>query len=54
MQLWDELGVPHKEKKQVWGSPLTIIRIDVDPNEMVFTLPEESKERLMKELRAWC
>ena len=54
MQLWDELGVPHREKKQVWGSPLTIIGIDVDPNEMVLTLPEASRERLMKELRFWC
>ncbi|KAF5310458.1 hypothetical protein D9611_012290 [Ephemerocybe angulata] len=39
--LWDELGIPHKEKKQVWGAPLTVIGISVDPNLMSLTLPQE-------------
>jgi hypothetical protein len=51
--LWDELGIPHKPHKQVFGSPLTIIGIDVDPNMMTLTLPDESKERLISELRVW-
>ena len=51
--LWDELGIPHKPHKQVFGSPLTIIGIDVNPNEMTMTLPTESKERLTEELRSW-
>ncbi|KAF5325358.1 hypothetical protein D9619_009632 [Psilocybe cf. subviscida] len=53
LQLWDYLGVPHKEKKQVSGAPLTIIGIEVDPNAMTFTLPEESKTKLVEELRYW-
>jgi hypothetical protein len=51
--LWDELGIPHKPHKQVFGSPLTIIGIDVDPNMMTMTLPSEAKERLTNELRLW-
>ena len=51
--LWDELGIPHKPHKQISGSPLTIIGIDVDPNQMTMTLPSESKERLTEELRLW-
>ena len=51
--LWDELGIPHKEKKQLFGSPLTIIGISVDANEMSFTLSEEAREKLIEELRWW-
>lgn len=53
LQLWDVLGIPHKERKQVSGAPLTIIGIDVDPNQMTLTLPESSKERLLDELAFW-
>ena len=51
--LWDELGIPHKPHKQVSGSPLTIIGIDVDANLMTLTLPTSSKDRLVAELRFW-
>ncbi|KAJ3503737.1 hypothetical protein NLJ89_g8304 [Agrocybe chaxingu] len=54
LSLWDELGVPHKERKQVFGSPLTIIGIQVDPNSMTFTLPNAAREKLVKELGYWC
>ena len=30
LRLWDEIGVPHKQKKQVYGQRLTIPGIDVD------------------------
>jgi len=50
MNLWDKLGIPHKEKKQVFGSPLTIIGISVNANELSFKLSEEAKEKLVKEL----
>ena len=54
MLLWDELGVPHKESKQVYGSPLPIIGINVDVQELSFTLTEEAKEKLVEELKWWC
>ena len=53
LELWDELGIPHKPHKQVFGSPLTIIGIDVDPNHMTLTLPFEAKDRLLNELVLW-
>jgi hypothetical protein len=51
--LWDELGIPHKPHKQVSGCPLTIIGIEVDPNQMTLMLPQPAKERLIAELRYW-
>ena len=50
LNLWDHLGIPHKEKKQVSGSHLTIIGIDVDANNLTLTLPPESKSDLMTQL----
>ena len=51
--LWDELGIPHKPHKQIFGNPLTIIGIDVDANKMTLTLPQESRLRLVDELHFW-
>jgi hypothetical protein len=51
--LWDEIGVPHKPHKQVFGSPLTIIGIDVDANHMTLTLPQEAQQCLLDELHFW-
>ncbi|KNZ77966.1 hypothetical protein J132_02907 [Termitomyces sp. J132] len=51
LELWDLLGIPHKEKKQLSGNPLTIIGIEVDANEMTMTLPAHAKEALIAELR---
>jgi hypothetical protein len=53
LMLWDELGIPHKPHKQISGSPLTIIGIEVDANRMTLTLPDEAKSRLLSELRFW-
>ena len=47
LSLWDRLGIPHKEKKQVFGSKLTIIGIDVDANNLTLTLPHENKLELI-------
>ena len=47
LKLWDRLGIPHKEKKQVFGSNLTIIGIDVDANNLTLTLPSDNKSELV-------
>ncbi len=39
--LWDRLGIPHKEKKQVFGTPLTIIRIHCRTSQMGSQTPVE-------------
>jgi hypothetical protein len=53
LELWDEIGIPHKQKKQVFGSKLTILGIYVDMDLLTFTLPQESKDRLSAELAEW-
>ncbi|KAG2358293.1 hypothetical protein BDR07DRAFT_1295391 [Suillus spraguei] len=53
LRLWDELGIPHEEKKQIFGSPLPVIGFNVDPQLMWVTLREELKARLVSELRTF-
>jgi hypothetical protein len=48
-----ELGIPHKPHKQVSGSPLTIISIQVDLNLMTLTLPKDAKTSLINKLEKW-
>jgi hypothetical protein len=50
LKLWDELGIPHDPAKQLFGSPLTVIRFDVDPNAMSATLPPHKKSELIQHL----
>ncbi|KAG6807950.1 hypothetical protein H0H93_000788, partial [Arthromyces matolae] len=50
LTLWDELGIPHKRAKQVWGPVLTVIGIEVDINNMKFTLPSQAIVDLIAEL----
>jgi hypothetical protein len=51
LNLWDELGIPHKDHKQVSGKTLTIIGIDVDADNLTLTLPPENKSELVSQLR---
>ncbi len=53
LHLWDELGIPHKQKKQIHRSPLPIISIDVDPNTLSFTLPDVTCKHLISKLETW-
>ena len=54
LELWDEIGIPHKRSKQIFGSQLAVLGIKVDAVDLTFTLPKESKERLSRELSSWC
>jgi hypothetical protein len=36
--LWDELGIPHDEHKQVYGPSLPVIGFEVDPNNIKILL----------------
>ena len=47
LELWDEINLPHKEKKQVSGSILTIIGIEVDADNLTMTMPQESLQDLI-------
>ncbi|EMD38026.1 hypothetical protein CERSUDRAFT_113137 [Gelatoporia subvermispora B] len=54
LKLWDELGIPHDQKKQLHGSELTILGLSVDPNAMIVSLSPEGKESLEKEMSKFC
>ncbi len=47
LKLWDQLGVPHSKKKQLFGLQIVIIGFDVDPNAMTATMPSDSKAELV-------
>jgi hypothetical protein len=49
--LWDELGIPHEERKQEWGTSLTIIGFHVDPNQMTVSMPLEYRNEMTKAIR---
>jgi len=51
LQLWDELGIPHKRQKQVFGPKLTIIGIEVDANSLSFSLSADARGELENHLR---
>ena len=54
LKLWDELGVPHEEKKQVSGERLEILGFLVDANAMTITLPREKLDGLLSTIRDFC
>jgi hypothetical protein len=49
--LWDELGLPHEERKQVSGPILTIIGFEIDANEMTMTMADDKKAALVDACR---
>jgi hypothetical protein len=53
LHLFDELGVPHEEQKQVYGAPLTIIGFDVDPDTMTITMPPDARRELLQAVYAF-
>jgi hypothetical protein len=53
LELWDEIGFPHQLKKQIFGSILAVLGIEVDADLLTFSLPKESKDRLSEGLSAW-
>ena len=44
LDLWDDIGLPYKDKKQEWGDTLRIIGFDVDPNAMTVAIPDEARK----------
>jgi hypothetical protein len=54
LYLWNEIGLPHKEQKQVSGSPLPITGTEVDLNELTYTLSSEAQQDLIDEMMKFC
>ena len=51
LRLFDELGIPHAEHKQLSGSPLRVIGFDVDPNSMRVSMALEKRAKLVTACR---
>ena len=51
LELWDELGIPHDEEKQLSGPSLRILGYDVDAHAMTVKVPDEKKEKVVQLLR---
>ncbi|KAJ7048235.1 hypothetical protein C8F01DRAFT_1285877 [Mycena amicta] len=51
LQLWDYLGIPHKESKQLYGTSLPIIGFEIDANAMTMSLPPAAKADLIAAVR---
>jgi hypothetical protein len=53
LELWDEIGLPHEEWKQIYGPIIPFIGFDVDPNAMTVSLSDERKQSLISEVLAF-
>jgi len=47
LQLWDEINLPHKESKQIFGSPLTVIGIEVDADTLSMSMQPDTLIQLV-------
>ena len=47
LELWDELGLPHKEKKQIYRPVIPFISFDVDPNAMTVSISDDRHHNLL-------
>ncbi|KAJ6611520.1 hypothetical protein B0H10DRAFT_2224036 [Mycena sp. CBHHK59/15] len=54
LQLWDMINLMHDKPKQVWGFHLPTIGIDIDPNTMRFTMPQEKCAELIAGVQEFC
>ncbi|KZP19211.1 DNA/RNA polymerase [Athelia psychrophila] len=50
LTLWDDVGIPHTEKKQVYGRRVTVIGFDVDSDAMTVTMPTTSRLDLISSI----
>ena len=47
LELWDEIGLPHEQEKQISGTCIPIIGFEVDPNAMTIRMKEDKKSELI-------
>ena len=53
LRLWDELGIPHADEKQLYGRALTIIGFYVDSVSMTITLPVDKRTELVSAIHGF-
>jgi len=52
LRLWDEIGLPHKEKKQEYGRSLVILGFYFDTRTATLDVPADVKKEIISEIRA--
>lgn len=53
LRLWDSLGIPHEERKQLFSLALPVIGFEVDPNLMRVQMSSESRALLLDRIHAF-
>ncbi|KIJ43640.1 hypothetical protein M422DRAFT_123443, partial [Sphaerobolus stellatus SS14] len=53
LRLWDDIGLPHDEKKQEFGQSLVIIGFHVDPRCMTISIPQSARQELVNVISAF-
>src|SRR6202050_5274645 len=53
LKLWDEIGLPHEEEKQISGSCIPIIGFEVDPNALTITMSGAKRLKLVEACTAF-
>ena len=53
LMLWDDIGLPHDERKQLSDNSLTVIGLEVDPNAMTVSMSLESRTELVEAIQSF-
>jgi hypothetical protein len=51
LRIWDKIGLPHEDHKQIYGRSLEIIGFVVDLDAMTITLTEKHRQKLIQAIR---
>jgi len=51
LRIWDQIGLPHENHKQIFGRTLEIIGLEVDLDLMTITLADTRRSELVKAIR---
>ncbi|KIJ43519.1 hypothetical protein M422DRAFT_107813, partial [Sphaerobolus stellatus SS14] len=54
LQLWDYLGIPHRQSKQIFGSAIKIIGYHVNIDTMQVTMEDEDRRLLVSSVLHFC
>jgi hypothetical protein len=50
LELWDQIGLPHEDRKQIYGPVVPFIGFDVDPNRMSISINNERRQALIQQI----
>jgi hypothetical protein len=49
-ELWDEIGLPHEDRKQIYKQILSFIRFEVDLNRMSVSISDDRRKTLIQQV----